>query len=54
MSAEVVAKIGYDAMLAGKLLVTCDWEDSFLPLMPALLPRRTILKIAENLYTKCD
>jgi uncharacterized protein len=54
MSAEVVAKIGYNAMLAGKLLVISDWKDIFLPFAPAILPRRTILKIAEDLYQKSD
>lgn len=53
-TAEGVAKIGYDAMLAGKLLVTCVWKDILLPFMPALLPRRTILKIAGDLYQKSD
>ena len=52
LSAEVVAKIGYDAMLEGKLLVTCDRTSTFLSWVTALLPRRTILKIGEDIHRK--
>jgi len=52
-SAESVAKIGYDAMLAGKLHIVNDFSLSILTnwLIP-LLPRRRVLKIVHTLQTK--
>lgn len=52
-SAESCAKIGYDAMLAGKLLIVNDSSLSFLTnwLVP-LLPRRRVLKMVRKLQTK--
>jgi uncharacterized protein len=52
LSAEVVAKIGYDAMLEGKLLATCDHTSTLLSWVTALLPRRAILKIGEDIHKK--
>jgi uncharacterized protein len=52
LSAEVVAKIGYEAMLEGKLLATCDRTSTLLSWVTAFLPRRTLLKIGEDIHRK--
>ena len=48
-----VAKVGYDAMLAGKLVVTNDWKYTFLKnwMMP-FLPARTLLRISRHSMEK--
>lgn len=52
-SAESVAEIGYDAMMAKKLVVINEWGLSFLLqwIIP-LLPRRMVLKMADNMQAK--
>ncbi len=48
-----VARIGYDAMLQGKLIVTNDWKLSFLKkcVIP-IVPSRTLLKISRRTMEK--
>ncbi len=52
-SAASVAKIGYDAMLAGKLHIVNEWGLHILTnwILP-LLPRRRVLKIIRKMQTK--
>ena len=52
-SAASVAKIGYDAMMAGKLVVINDMKLSFLMnwVLP-FLPRRMVLKIGRDFAEK--
>jgi uncharacterized protein len=51
-SAEYVARVGYEGMLAGKLFVACDRTTTFLSWMASLLPRRYLLKTVEDLHNK--
>jgi uncharacterized protein len=51
-SAEYVARVGYDGMLAGKLFVACDRTTIFLSWMASLLPRRYLLKTVQDLHNK--
>lgn len=52
-TAESVAIIGYDAMMAQKLVVINEYKLSFLlQWVIPLLPRRWVLKLAESLQAK--
>jgi uncharacterized protein len=51
-SAEYVARLGYDGMLAGKLFVACDRTTVLLSWFAGLMPRRSLLKTVEGLHSK--
>jgi hypothetical protein len=52
MSAETVAEIGYSAMMEGRLVATCDYKATLLSWLTALLPRRLLLQIGEDIHRK--
>jgi short-subunit dehydrogenase len=52
MSAELVAEIGYKAMMDGTLVATCDSKATLLSWLTALLPRRFLLQIGEDIHRK--
>ena len=49
---EDVAKVGYDAMMDGKLVVSNEAQISVLGKIVSLLPRRTALKMVERMQRK--
>lgn len=52
-SSDEVARIGYEAMLKGKLVVVDDWKLSLmLNWFVPLLPRRTVLKLSRRAMEK--
>lgn len=51
-SAANVAKVGYDAMMNGKLVVSNETQISVLGKLVSLLPRRTMLKMVERMQSK--
>lgn len=51
-TAENVAKVGYDAMMDGKLLVSNEFQISALSKVVSLLPRRAALKMIEKMQAK--